>query len=367
MRHLRTDELQHRDDPLHAIQQHPEPVPCLDHFFGEPERSALGAALFQHPWQHHRRRTIFGRHGLPRAISRERDAQQRKRAVDSDFVLDLARQLHAHGFRAVIFEKNQRLANGAADIIYSTALPVTAMSFAVPTDLLETGGDYAINFQVIETVGDIAFTSQQTQILSRSSSYFSFSPLPAENPSHVHLPQVGVDPNPNDNLGAAYVFSILDVGPTAITYIDPDVAIGYHCATGAGDPHFASVIFPHIGDGLFELHYESESGRETRTVRAGDQFFFQTAGVAAFTVPGIEPSSDLDPDDPTAFITGLTFVSNGSFTGTMTPITAAVPEPETYALMLARLGILGLFHRRRRLVSQRRIELACAATSSHVS
>ena len=35
---------------------------------------------------------------------------------------------------------------------------------------------------------------------------------------------------------------------------------------------------------------------------------------------GIETSAGLNPQDATAFITGLTFVSEGSFTGTMTPI-----------------------------------------------
>jgi hypothetical protein len=41
---------------------------------------------------------------------------------------------------------------------------------------------------------------------------------------------------------------------------------------------------------------------------------------SAWTVTGISPSAALNPSNAGAFVTGLTFVSAGSFTGTMTPI-----------------------------------------------
>ncbi len=69
----------------------------------------------------------------------------------------------------------------------------------------------------------------------------------------------------------------------------------------------------------------------------GDQFFFGGMGVDRFSIRGIEVSAGLDPNNVTAFITGLTFVSDGTFTGTMTPLTvdtSAVPEPAT----MLRLG-----------------------------
>jgi hypothetical protein len=47
-----------------------------------------------------------------------------------------------------------------------------------------------------------------------------------------------------------------------------------------------------------------------------------------------------------AFVTGLTFVGGGSFTGTMTPITAqvaAVPEPAAFGLLGSALAGLGFF------------------------
>lgn len=67
---------------------------------------------------------------------------------------------------------------------------------------------------------------------------------------------------------------------------------------------------------------------------------------------GIEVSAGLDPNNVTAFITGLTFVADGQFTGTMTPVVteiAATPEPATVLLLGASLMGSGLAtHRRRR-------------------
>lgn len=248
------------------------------------------------------------------------------------------------GFRVQIFDHDQTRIreNGFADIIHNDNLSNTATSYTLPSTL-ETGGSlsldgtYSINFQVIETRGGVPFTSQ-TQILSRSSSYFSFSPLSGDAPPNVFLPQV------NEN--GVFQFEVGSVGPSSVTFIDPFVAIGYDYAIGAGDPNFASVIFPSIGDDLFELLFDGL----TELVQAGNQFFFPLGGVSAFGVRGIETSAGLDPTDPTAFITGLTFVAPGQFTGTMTPITAfvTVSEPSELALMVAGLGLMIVFSRRTR-------------------
>lgn len=246
-------------------------------------------------------------------------------------------------FRVQIFDKNRRLADGSADIIYSTGLAATATSFTLPSNIgLSSNGNYAINFQVIETRNHVAFTNNNAQIFSRSNSFFDFSPLGGSAPSEVALPTI--------DASGVYNFSVGSVGADHITFIDPAVAVGYQYAKGASDPNFLSLLLPNVGDGIYTLTYTDGSGTHTTTLTHDQQFFFNQGGVAGFTVTGIETSAGLDPADATAFVTGLTFVSAGSFTGTMTPLTvivAGVPEPATWASMATGLGLLGWARRRR--------------------
>jgi hypothetical protein len=83
---------------------------------------------------------------------------------------------------------------------------------------------------------------------------------------------------------------------------------------------------------------------------AGTSFDFTANGFAGgvdrFQIRGIEASANVNAFDVTGFVTGLSFVAEGSFTGTMQAITTAVPEPATYWLWLAGAG--ALLARRRR-------------------
>jgi hypothetical protein len=118
----------------------------------------------------------------------------------------------------------------------------------------------------------------------------------------------------------AYTFNV-DVVPDVEIFIDPSVALGYDYAIGPGNPMFASVQLPiGIGNSLYTLITHGRSFG----LAGGDVFDFRTHGfpngVAQFRVADIEASAALDPADPTAFVTGLSFVAAGSFTGTMTPL-----------------------------------------------
>ena len=77
-------------------------------------------------------------------------------------------------------------------------------------------------------------------------------------------------------------------------------------------------------------------------------FCSPNGGVSMFTVDGIDPALGLDPANTTAFITGVTFVGAGAFTGTQTPIVTEVPLPAAFALFASAFGVMGFAGLRRK-------------------
>ncbi|MES2207492.1 MAG: nidogen-like domain-containing protein [Pseudomonadota bacterium] len=133
-------------------------------------------------------------------------------------------------------------------------------------------------------------------------------------------------------------------------YVDPVIAIGYDFILNSG-PSFASVVLPNVGDGVYTLQlWNGTQWVNAQTnLLAGENYNFQNVnalGVDRFRVTGIE-EANLDPTNTRAFVTGLTFTANGPVD--MTQIALTAPEPETWAMLLAGLGLVASTTRRKKL------------------
>jgi hypothetical protein len=141
-------------------------------------------------------------------------------------------------------------------------------------------------------------------------------------------------------------------------YIDPIFAEGYEFSLTDGAPAFETVLVPAAlpgGDHRFLIEF----GGYALELLAGEVFDFTdyiTTGVTSFRIRGIDPGEMLDPMDPTAFVTGVTFVPNGNvaFEVLMTALTngsppVGVPEPGSLPLLLAAgVGLCAVRYTRRR-------------------
>lgn len=209
---------------------------------------------------------------------------------------------------------------GAARVIFSQRLADTATSFPVPAGLLLPNHLYSVSIQ-LDQLRPPPANPLFSRLQSRSRSFFSFETKPLPINQQVYLPTV--DPNGVGPGQPVYHFKVGNVSPTSVTFIDPPVAIGYDYAIGPGDPNFKSVLLPDAGDNLFDLHLWNGSAYVYHaTVGSKFEYSFPSGGVDRFRVLGIEAASALDPNNATAFVTGLRFISAGQFTGTMTPIVA---------------------------------------------
>jgi len=112
----------------------------------------------------------------------------------------------------------------------------------------------------------------------------------------------------------------LTVNGTGVNWYDPIYAVGYDYEIVSG-PNFASVVVPPgYGDDKYDLYLwdGSEYVLAESDLDALTQYWFTDDGgvsttpgdydgVTMFSIRGLELDAKLNPDDPNAFVTGLTF------------------------------------------------------------
>jgi hypothetical protein len=218
-----------------------------------------------------------------------------------------------------------------------TSYTVTSADFTHGV-ALTPNTQYTIEISALQTRNGSSTDLSNANVSSISRVYSNFQVNSGTLPP-INLPTTTVNGNQ-----VTYGFN-MTVAPGLTYYIDPTIATGYIFQIGAGNPNFASVILPDIGNSSpYGLYLWNGTSWSFDTLLAAGQLFnFGANGVDRFEVLGIDPSLGLDPLNTTAFIAALTFTGAGNFTGTMTPITTevgAVPEPSTWAMMI--LGFAGI-------------------------
>jgi hypothetical protein len=211
-----------------------------------------------------------------------------------------------------IWNRDDPLAVGLARLVHQISLAADATSYTVAGPLNATGETLQADRRY--SVAILLHEDRSPgSTLSRSVSFFDFTPTNAGQ-IPIALPTL-------DGTTGVYNFNTaVQAGQTV--FLDPLVAVGYDYAIGPGNPRFASLTLPDVGDGWYRLYvFDGHAFRFVRWLGAGVVHHFPPGGVERFRVLGIEPAAGLDPANAMAFVTGVTFTDSGQFTGTMTPLT----------------------------------------------
>lgn len=144
-----------------------------------------------------------------------------------------------------------------------------------------------------------------------------------------------------------------------VVWSDPEIVFGYDYAVESGST-FRSFILPVLGDNSYELWLGSESNpMYIADIIGGSEYFFSDLGldlgIDFFRILGVDSDLAIDPNDVTAFVTGLTFTEPGFvqwvqrplFTEDDEPEPVPVDEPQMPAVLLTLVGAFAWFKLKR--------------------
>jgi hypothetical protein len=234
-----------------------------------------------------------------------------------------------------VFDVTPGTSYGSA-VFKSADLSSGANTYTLPTGTLTAGHLYSISVQ-----SDVRTGGVTGDIEARSRSFTAaFTATNGTFAPSTFLPTVS--PTLSAFGGPIFQFNA-PVTQGAPISIDPPAATGFIYEIGTGDPNFASVELPDVGNpSPYDLYLWNGSQFVFDTTLDPDTVFdFGPGGVSEFEILGISTSVGLNPNSATDFVTQLTFTGSGTFTGTMTPI-INVPEASTWAMLAAGFGALSL-------------------------
>lgn len=133
-----------------------------------------------------------------------------------------------------------------------------------------------------------------------------------------------------------------------IVWSDPEVVFGYDYSV-ENDINFRSFILPVLGDNSYELWLGDASNPVyIADIIGGSEYFFSDlgfdSGVDFFRIQDVDLDLGIDPNDVTAFVTGLTFMEAGQLQWVQSPLSidtdqpTPVNEPKISAVLLFIVG-----------------------------
>ncbi|MBL1262682.1 PKD domain-containing protein [Methylomicrobium sp. RS1] len=192
----------------------------------------------------------------------------------------------------------------------------------------------------LETPPGVTFTSSSGVFLTQE---------PVGTPDNPILPPEDGGTIPRPGLPPRFRLPLPPCGYRAVCVVDPVVATGYDYELDPGLSNIKSILLPEgIGDGKYDLFLwdaaTSQYVDSGADIQGGVVFDFERdlhreGGLARFSIRGIEVEANLDPNDPRAFVTGLTFVDyklNGYLS--MTPIAEETDSHPTNQPPIAQAG-----------------------------